>query len=647
MCEIFCQIVQKKQEEKRIEEEQAANARYWKILACCDDDDDYDSAITPVLSTEEPIDSLSMGDEHLDTIPATETDKVIKSSVEDLVPIPSEFEGIPDTMCDVHLDNTHTPLEAKDHLEIVLNSNDDISSSDDDSLHEENIEYVEASPHNSELVSLEAAKIVIPEVEEIEDNNLRKKLLNYSNPENPNELFQKLLEDLKELAEYENSQSRDRLIFLNNDENHYDQNKESLENSSNEIAISSSNPEKEEPPQDFDIRKLIREECFVEASEKQKQNMEETMLELVKIFQEKEFLCIYDNVNNLIESALNSKLLLINLNSQRLDKEEQEVKNVVEQTAECGNRTIGSLQNFKVIHKSSISLNTSQISSIHAIAPILSTKEPEHPLSMGYEHLNITLETESDEVTESNAENLLPIPSECEVTSEDESKCDVPISENSPIFDNHSEIFSDSKNDDDISVYDDDFEDIEYVEALLSYPEIVSEEENVENDVNQEEEESDNSLSDNFSPEFETFCDNTEETISGNTTHADNSLFEYDSFYFEIEPDQERLINISDDLSNDPLLEEADLFLDSDNSIPSCIENVANDSEGDVCFLEELLIDNSILSHESSDSNFEDNPSIPRPPSKPPDAETDVGEDIRVVMNDKDKFDEDYYFFMF
>nr|GFD37769.1 hypothetical protein [Tanacetum cinerariifolium] len=47
-----------------------------------------------------------------------------------------------------------------------------------DSLHEENIEYVEASPHDSELVSLESAKIVISEVEEIEDDNLREKLLN-------------------------------------------------------------------------------------------------------------------------------------------------------------------------------------------------------------------------------------------------------------------------------------------------------------------------------------------------------------------------------------------------------------------------------------------------------------------------------------
>nr|GEV34995.1 hypothetical protein [Tanacetum cinerariifolium] len=105
-------------------------------------------------------------------------------------------------------------------------------------------------------------------------------------PEDSNKLFQKLLEDLKELAEY----------------------KESLENSSNEIDASSSNQEKEEPPQDFDIRKLIREECCVKVSEEQKQIMENTMLELVKICQEKELLCIHDNVDDLIESALNSML---------------------------------------------------------------------------------------------------------------------------------------------------------------------------------------------------------------------------------------------------------------------------------------------------------------------------------------------------
>nr|GFB05592.1 hypothetical protein [Tanacetum cinerariifolium] len=59
-----------------------------------------------------------------------------------------------------------------------MNSNDDISSNDDDSLYNENIEYVEASPHDYEFVSLEAAEIVILEVDEIEDDNLREKLLN-------------------------------------------------------------------------------------------------------------------------------------------------------------------------------------------------------------------------------------------------------------------------------------------------------------------------------------------------------------------------------------------------------------------------------------------------------------------------------------
>nr|GEZ61539.1 hypothetical protein [Tanacetum cinerariifolium] len=160
------------------------NTPGWNRPAFYDDDDDYDVdytiAITPVLPTEESENSLSMGDEHLDTIPATESDEVIKSSFENLVLMLSESEGIPDTMCDVHLVNNLTPFEAKDHFEIVINSNDDISSSDDDSLYKENIEYVEASPHDSELVSLKTAEIVILEVEEIKDDNLRKKLLNSS-----------------------------------------------------------------------------------------------------------------------------------------------------------------------------------------------------------------------------------------------------------------------------------------------------------------------------------------------------------------------------------------------------------------------------------------------------------------------------------
>nr|GEX17783.1 hypothetical protein [Tanacetum cinerariifolium] len=281
---------------------------------------------------------------------------------------------------------------------------------------------------------------------------------------------------------------------------------------------------------------------------------------------------------------------------------------------------------------------------------------------MGYEHPNTTPETESDEIIKSGVEERVPILSEYEVTSEDKKECDVPVCENSPICDDHSKIFSDSNKDDDISSDDDDFEDIEYVEASLLNPEIVSLEE--ENVVRQEEEEidledisqiqdTDNSLSDNFSPEFDNFCDHTEETRSGiTTTHADDSLPEYDLLCFEIEPDQERLINvvksdISDDSSNDPLLEEADLFLVSDNSIPPGIENFAYNSKGNIRFLEALLINDSIpFSNNELSNNKEsdfDNPSFQRPPPKPPDVDIDFKpdseEEIPLVMNDRDKFD--------
>ncbi|GKB28927.1 hypothetical protein Tco_0868328 [Tanacetum coccineum] len=47
-------------------------------------------AITPVLPTMEPEDSLIMGNEELSTIPRNGIRRFIKSSVEDLVPIPTE-----------------------------------------------------------------------------------------------------------------------------------------------------------------------------------------------------------------------------------------------------------------------------------------------------------------------------------------------------------------------------------------------------------------------------------------------------------------------------------------------------------------------------------------------------------------------------
>ncbi|GKG14484.1 hypothetical protein Tco_0354084, partial [Tanacetum coccineum] len=102
-----------------------------------------------------------------------ESDEVIKSSVENLVPIPSKSESIPDKKCDVTLCDHHTPLEAfKEHSEIVVDFNDDSTSSDDDSPYGEDIDYVDASPPDSELVSLEVVEIVDPEVGRIDDDIL-------------------------------------------------------------------------------------------------------------------------------------------------------------------------------------------------------------------------------------------------------------------------------------------------------------------------------------------------------------------------------------------------------------------------------------------------------------------------------------------
>nr|GEY62704.1 hypothetical protein [Tanacetum cinerariifolium] len=117
---------------------------YWKCHVFYDDDDDEYSTqyreylenssnvIIPYLPTKEPDNSLSIRDEHLDTIPKMESDDVIKSSVKDLVPIPSESEGIFDDTCDVPFCDNFPPLDVlNDHFELFSNFNDDCTSYDD------------------------------------------------------------------------------------------------------------------------------------------------------------------------------------------------------------------------------------------------------------------------------------------------------------------------------------------------------------------------------------------------------------------------------------------------------------------------------------------------------------------------------------
>ncbi|GJQ95312.1 hypothetical protein Tco_0006451 [Tanacetum coccineum] len=65
----------------------------------------------------------------------------------------------------------------KEHSETIIDYNDDSTSSDDDSY--ENIEYVDASSPDVEIVSLEVVEIVDPEVGRINDDDiLREKLSN-------------------------------------------------------------------------------------------------------------------------------------------------------------------------------------------------------------------------------------------------------------------------------------------------------------------------------------------------------------------------------------------------------------------------------------------------------------------------------------
>nr|GFA72453.1 hypothetical protein [Tanacetum cinerariifolium] len=142
LCELACQIVQKNLEEKQLEEEQAVKAQSWKLPVCYDDDDDEESsnsledniisklpsysAVTP----SEPVDSLSMGDEHHNTIPATESDEFIKSCVENLIPNPSKSEG--ESECDV-------PAGFTTFSNVLFDAYYDSNSSDDQSLSDEDV----------------------------------------------------------------------------------------------------------------------------------------------------------------------------------------------------------------------------------------------------------------------------------------------------------------------------------------------------------------------------------------------------------------------------------------------------------------------------------------------------------------------------
>ncbi|GJZ35868.1 hypothetical protein Tco_0581685 [Tanacetum coccineum] len=95
-------------------------------------------AITP----DFPItDSLSMGDEHLSTIPETKSDELIKSSVKNLVPTLSESEDLSKDLSDIE---SECNVPVCDDFTTVSNplfdADNDFSSSDDKSFSDEDFD---------------------------------------------------------------------------------------------------------------------------------------------------------------------------------------------------------------------------------------------------------------------------------------------------------------------------------------------------------------------------------------------------------------------------------------------------------------------------------------------------------------------------
>nr|GEU83845.1 hypothetical protein [Tanacetum cinerariifolium] len=232
-------------------------------------------------------------------------------------------------------------------------------------------------------------------------------------------------------------------------------------------------------------------------------------------------------------------------------------------------------------------MNTNQANS--------SIKEPEHSFSMGYEHFSITLVTELDEVAESSIKNLVPIPQSHVESNFVESPS------------NHDALIDSSQK-------------IDYLEEF-SGPHIpihIADEERIRREHAE------------YISRIEilfTINPHPRPTVNANTI-------------FESIPSS--LIPVQD---NDSQLEEIDIVTNTDELLPPGFKN--DDSEGEIDAVDDVRVDNSISKSENELSNNEesdfDNPSVPRPPPEPPNAEfdvkTDSGEEISVVMYTIDKLE--------
>ncbi|GJU66354.1 hypothetical protein Tco_1252613 [Tanacetum coccineum] len=213
--------------------------------------------------------------------------------------------------------------------------------------------------------------------------------------------------------------------------------------------------------------------------------------------------------------------------------------------------------------------------------PDLPTEEPEDSLIMGDEHLDTIPEKESDELIKSSVENLVPIPSDDDESLSDE---DVPMENfkiySNPLFDNE-EIISTKIDPHSFNA------ESNLIESLLNRDTLID-----------------------SSPKIDYLL----EEFSGELAHIDPIPPRIEEADFDLEEEVRLVENLSYDNSSprppeelnsteffppshilvedsDPFMEEIDLFLASDESIPPGIDSDYSNSEGDNLFLERLLHD--------------------------------------------------------
>ncbi|GJR16157.1 hypothetical protein Tco_0798809 [Tanacetum coccineum] len=229
-------------------------------------------------------------------------------------------------------------------------------------------------------------------------------------------------------------------------------------------------------------------------------------------------------------------------------------------------------------------------------------------------------EMKLDELIKSSVENLVPTPSESEDLSKDlsdiESECNMPVCDDFTSVSNH---LFDADNDFSSNPHHFNAES-DLIESLLNRDTLIISSPKFDSLL----EEFSGELAHidlippgineaDFDPEEEIHL--VEKLLYDNSSPRPPEEFNSENPDAIIESFSPSPIPVED---SDSLMEEIDLFLTPDDSMPPGIENDDYDSEGDILFLEELLSNDSPSLPENESFHFDD-PSSPRPPAKPPD----------------------------